>query len=153
MQSQLTPTAYKSWKLKQILNKLYNYSSYRQCLIWKWTGDINFKETEKKTKKGGLLLSYIKPRCCKNVLLKRHGQLGFHFLMFFWNMVRSQSLLYFVIKEQIFGDKKDVVSVPYLTIFGFLVYNSLRILKSYGIVSLTLKTSLNTAGDRPCRYL
>ena len=28
----------------------------------------------------GLLLSYIKPTRCKNVLHKRHGQLGFHFL-------------------------------------------------------------------------
>ena len=44
-------TAYKFWKLKQILNKLYSYSSYRQYLIWKWTGDISFKQTEKKTKK------------------------------------------------------------------------------------------------------
>ena len=29
------------------------------------------------------------------------------------------------------------------TAFGFLAYNSLHIIKSYGIVSLTLKTSLN----------
>ena len=56
-------------------------------------------------------------------------------------MVRSQS------PDQIFGDKKDIVSVLYLTVFGFLAYNSLRILKSYGIVSLTLKTSFNIAGD------
>ena len=26
---------------------------------------------------------YINPTCCKNVLHKQHGQLGFHFLMFF----------------------------------------------------------------------
>ena len=57
------------------------------------------------------------------------------------------------IKAQIFGDKKNIVSVPYITVFGFLAYNSLRILKSYGIISLTLKTSLSIAGDRPCRYL
>ena len=56
-------------------------------------------------------------------------------------------------KDQIFGDEKDIVSVPYLTVFGFLAHNSLRILKSYDIVSLTLKTSFNTAEDRPCRYL
>ena len=35
----------------------------------------------------------------------------------------------------------------YITIFGFLAYNLLRILKSYGIVSLTLTTSLSIAGD------
>ena len=57
------------------------------------------------------------------------------------------------IKDQIFGDKKDIVSVSHLTFFGFLAYNSLRIPKAYGIVSLTLKTSLNITRDRPCRYL
>ena len=41
------------------------------------------------------------------------------------------------IKDQIFGGKKDIVSVPYLAVFGFLAYNLLRILKSYDIVSLT----------------
>ena len=61
--------------------------------------------------------------------------------------------MFYGIKAQIYGDKKNVVSVPYITIFGFLAYNSLRILKSYGIVSLTLKTSLGIAGDSPCRYL
>ena len=57
-----------------------------------------------------------------------------------------ESFIFCGIKDQIFGDKKDIVSVPYLTVFGFLAYNSLRILKSYGIVSLTLKTSFNIAG-------
>ena len=56
-------------------------------------------------------------------------------------------------KAQISGDKKNVVSVPYISIFGFLTYNSLRILKSYGIVLLTIKTSLSIAGDSPYRYL
>ena len=55
--------------------------------------------------------------------------------------------MFYGIKAQIYGDKKNVVSVPYITIFGFLAYNSLRILKSYGIVSLTLKTSLSIAGN------
>ena len=63
-----------------------------------------------------------------------------------------ESFIFCGIKDQIFGDKKDV-SVPYLTVFGFLAYNSLRILKSYGIVWLTLKSSFNIAGDRQCRYL
>ena len=57
-----------------------------------------------------------------------------------------ESFIFCGIKDQIFGDKKDIVSVPCLTVFGFLAYNSLRILKSYGIVSLSLKTSFNIAG-------
>ena len=61
--------------------------------------------------------------------------------------------MFYDIKAQIYGDKKNVVSVMHITIFGFRTYNSLRILKSYGIVSLTLETSLSIAGDRPCRYL
>ena len=65
----------------------------------------------------------------------------------------SESFMFRGIKDQIFGDKKDIVSAPYLTVFGFLTYNSLRILESYGIVWLTLKTSLKIAGNRPCRYL
>ena len=111
------------------------------------------KRKKKKTKKGGLLLSYIKPTCCKNVLHKRHGQLGFHFLFFFKHDKEPESFICCGTKNQIFGDKKDIVSVPYLTVFGFLAYNSLHILKSYDIVSLTLKTSLNIAGDTPCSYL
>ena len=75
------------------------------------------------------------------------------FCFFLKNGKEPGSFIFYGIKNQIFGDKKDVVSVPYLTVFGFLAYNSLRILKSYGIVSLTLKTSLNIAVDRPCRYL
>ena len=46
-----------------------------------------------------------------------------------------------------FLETKKIVFVSYLTVFGFLAYNSLRILKSYGIVSLTLKTSFNIAAD------
>ena len=46
------------------------------------------------------------------------------------------------IKAQMFRDKKDIVSVPYLTVLGFLTYNSLRIIKSHGIASLTLKVHL-----------
>ena len=64
-----------------------------------------------------------------------------------------ESILFYGIKAQIYGDKKNVVSVSYITIFRFLAYNSFHILKSYGIVSLTLKTSFSIAGDRPCRYL
>ena len=75
----------------------------------------------------------------------------------FWVFLKHgkelESFIFCGIKDQNFGDKKDIVSVPYLTVLEFLAYNLLRILKSYGIVSLTLKTSLNIAGDRPCGYL
>ena len=43
--------------------------------------------------------------------------------------------MFYGIKSQIYGDKKIVVSIPHITIFGFRAYNSLRILKSYGIQS------------------
>ena len=80
----------------------------------------------------------MKPTFCKYVLHKRHGQLGFHFLMFFLKHGKEpESFIFCGIKDQIFGDKKDVVSVPYLTVFGFLAYNLLLILKAYDIVSLT----------------
>ena len=50
--------------------------------------------------------------------------------------------MFYGIKAQIYGDKKNVASVPHITTFGFLAYNSLRILKLNGIVSLTLKRHL-----------
>ena len=97
-------------------------------------------------------MNYIKPTC-KNVLHKRHGQLGFLSLMPFSKHGKElESFLFFGIKAQFFGDKGDIVSVPYLTVFGFLSYNSLRILQSYGIVSLTLKTLPNIIEDEPRRY-
>ena len=80
----------------------------------------------------------MKLTCCKNVLHKRLGQLGFHFVMFFLKHGKEpDSFIFCGIKDQIFGGKKDIVSVPYLAVFGFLAYNLLRILKSYDIVSLT----------------
>ena len=75
------------------------------------------------------------------------------FCFFLKHGKEPESFTFCGIKDQIFEDEKDIVSVPYLTVFGFLAHNSLRILKSYDIVSLTLKTSFNIAGDRPCRYL
>ena len=45
---------------------------------------MNFKQTKNKkgrTKKGGLLLSYLKPTRSKNILSKRHGQ--FLIVLFF----------------------------------------------------------------------
>ena len=53
-----------------------------------------------------------------------------------------ESFIFCGIKDQIYGDKKDIVSIPHLTVLGFLTYNSLRIFKSCGIVLLALKTSL-----------
>ena len=91
-----------------------------------------------KTEKVGLLLSHIKPTCCKNVLYGRH------FLMLFLRHGKElESFIFFGTKAQIFGDKKDIVSVPYIIVFGFLTDNSLSILKSDGIVSLILKTLPN----------
>ena len=95
----------------------------------------------------------MKPTCHKNILHKQHGQLGFHFLMLFLKHGKELESIIFLwhifcgIKAQIFGDKKNIVSVPYITVFGFLTYNSLRILKSNGIISLNLKTSLSIARD------
>ena len=38
--------------------------------------------------------------------------------------------MFYGIKAQIYGDKKNVVFVLHITIFEFWAYNSLRILKS-----------------------
>ena len=56
-------------------------------------------------------------------------------------------------KAQIYGEKENVVSVSYITVFRLLGYNSWRSFKSFGIISLTLKPSLGIAGDKPCRCL
>ena len=90
-------------------------------------------------------MNYIKRTCCKNVLHKRHGR--FHFLILFLKLGKDlECFIFFGIKDQIFGDKKDIVSVPYLNVFEFLAYNSIRIFKSYGIVSLNLKLHLILLG-------
>ena len=49
--------------------------------------------------------------------------------------------------------RQNIVSVLYVTVFGFLAYDSLHILKPYGIVAMTLKTSANIVKDRPEKYL
>ena len=52
--------------------------------------------------------------------------MGFHSLMLFFKHGKDpESFLFYVIKDQIFGDKKDIVSVAYLTVFGILAYNLL----------------------------
>ena len=68
-------------------------------------------------------------------------------MLFLKHEKELKSFIFCGIKAQIFAAKKDTVSLPYLIVFGFLAYNSLDILKSYGIVSLTLKTSTNIVGD------
>ena len=66
------------------------------------------------------------------MLFLKHGK-ELESIIFLWHICG--------IKAQLFGDKENIVSVQYIIVFGFLAYNSLRILKSYGIISLTLKTS------------
>ena len=84
----------------------------------------------------------------------RSCELCFHFLTLFLKHGKElESFIFCGIKAQIFRDKKDIVSAPYLTLFGFLAYNSLRILKSHGIVFFTLKTSSNFIEGRQCMYL
>ena len=90
----------------------------------------------------------VKPTCCKNVLHKRHGQLGFHFLKLFLKYVKElESFIFCDIKDHIFENRIDIVSVPYLTVLICLAYNLLRILKQYRIVSLILKASSIIVGD------
>ena len=55
------------------------------------------------------------------------------FLLFFKKNKELESVIFDGVKAQIYGDKKNVVSVFYITIFGFLAYNSLHLLKSYGM--------------------
>ena len=98
-------------------------------------------------------MSYLKPTCYKNILHKRHGQFVLLFFFFLEHGKESESFTFCGIKDQIFDDKKDIVSAPYLIVVGSLAYNLFCILKSYAIGSLTLKTSLNIAGDGPCRYV
>ena len=77
------------------------------------------------------------------MLQERHGQLGFHFLTLFLKHGKELGFSIFCGLK----DKKDIVSASYPTVFEFLAYNSLFILKSYGIVTLTLKISPNMVGD------
>ena len=76
----------------------------------------------------------MKPTCCENVLHKRQGQLAFHFLIHILKHVKEiESFIFCGIKTQSLGIKKDIVCVSYITNFEFLAYNSLYILKAYGI--------------------
>ena len=64
-----------------------------------------------------------------------------------------ESLIFRGIKAQLFGDTKVLASVSYLTTFGYLENNSLRILKSCGTILLTFKFSPKIFQNRLCRYL
>ena len=57
-------------------------------------------------------------------------------MLFFKHGKDPESFIFCGVKDQILGDKKDIVSVPYLTVFGFLPYKLLYILELYSIVSL-----------------
>ena len=100
----------------------------------------------------------LKPRredCCwaiqnavKLFLYKRHGKLCFYFLKLFLKHVKElETFTFSSIKAHIFRYKKDIVSLLHVTVLGFVTYSSLRIFKSNGIFSLTLKTPLNIAGN------
>ena len=105
-----------------------------------------------KTETRGLLLRYIKSRFCRTVLHKRHGQLGFHFLIpytIFKHGKELESFIFCATKTQTFVDNKDIVSVSYLTVFRFMAYNSSSALKSYDIASSNLKFSHNIVRDMP----
>ena len=68
-------------------------------------------------------MNYIKPTCAVNVLHKRYEQSGFHFLILFFEHGKElESFIFCGFKVQIFGGEKDIVSVAYFTVFGFLAY-------------------------------
>ena len=79
---------------------------------------------ESKNKKSKAAVELIKPSCWKNVLHKRHEQLGFRFLILFLKRFKEiESFIFWGAKAHIFGGEKVIVSVPYLTTFGYLPYN------------------------------
>ena len=97
-----------------------------------------------------LIIFQIKPTCFKRNLLKRQRQSGFHFLIFILMMKERCSFLCFEnllpkfleLKEIWFLQhraKRNMVSVPYYTVFGFLLYSSWRVLRSYVGVLLSCK--------------
>ena len=54
---------------------------------------------------------------------------------------QEHSFIFPGIKAQTFGAKKEIVSVPYFTVLGTLLKNSLFVLRLCGKVLLILKTS------------
>ena len=79
-----------------------------------------------------LIIFHIKPISFKMHLHSWQGQSGFNFLVIILNDEREeQFFIFWGTIAQNFGVKKNIVSVPYLTVFGFLLYSSWRFLKLY----------------------
>ena len=101
-----------------------------------------------------LICFYIKPTCFRKHLHRRQGQSDFYILIFILNDDRkAQFLIFWGTTAQIFGAKKDMVSVPYLIIFGFLLYGTWQILRLYVGGRLSFIMSPIIAGEKPWRNL
>ena len=86
----------------------------------------------------------------------RHGQSGFHFLILDLKAsTKEHSFVFPGTKAQTFGAIREIASVPYLTVLGTLLENSLHNLRLYGKVLLILKTFLIITGESPriCLYI
>ena len=100
-----------------------------------------------------LTIFSIKPCFKKRLHRPQQGQSGFHFLILFSFILNDESeVQVFNILgtvAQIFGAKKDMVSVPYLTVFGFLLYRSWQVFRFYvgGLLSFIMPPII--AGERP----
>ena len=82
----------------------------------------------------------MKPTSCNKILHKRHEQLVFYILILFLKHFKQlEPFIFCGTKAYSFEDEKDIVSVPYLTVFGYPPYNSLRILKPYSTVFFNLE--------------
>ena len=93
---------------------------------------------------------YKKPTCFKKHLHRRQGQSGFHFLIFILNDEREvKFFIFWGTIAQIFEARKDMVSVPYLTLFGCLLYGSWRVLRLCVGGRLSFIMSPIIAGERP----
>ena len=102
-----------------------------------------------------LIIFWIKPTCFKMHLHSRQGQPGFHFLIIIVNDEREeQFFIFWGTIAHIFGLKKNTVSVPYLTVFGFLLYSSWWVLRLYvgGLWSFMMSPII-IAGGRLWRNL
>ena len=101
-----------------------------------------------------LIIFYIKPTCFKKNLHRRQGQSRFSFVIFILNNERERQFVIFCgTIARIFVGKKDMISVPYLFVFGFLWYSSSRVLRFYVGGLLIFIMSPIIAGDRPWRNL
>ena len=74
------------------------------------------------------------------LFLKKSRDLQFFF--FSWGTI-----------DQVLSAKNETDSVPYVTVLGFLLYNSFLFLKKYGADDLTWNTALIIVGDSPFKNL